>query len=122
MTKAADLIAILFLARELTHREHLKVQGKGSYAKHVALNEFYEGVVDFADKFAEVYQGKFGIIKDIPLAENEFAGDIIEVLRSQVEWIDRVRDEITDYRPLQNIIDEICGFYYSKLYKLEHLE
>ncbi len=122
MNKAAELIAILFLARELTHREHLKTSGRGSYAKHKALNEFYEGVVDLADKFAETYQGKNGIIEDIPLLENEFTGDLNAVLRQQVEWIDTHRDEVTDYRPLQNIIDEICCFYYEKLYLLETLE
>lgn len=122
MNKAAELIAIMFLGRELTHREHLKVTGPGSLAKHKALNEFYEGIVDLADKFAETWQGKYGIIEDIPLLENEFAGNINEVLRQQVEWIDANRDEVTDYRPLQNIIDEICGFYLEKLYLLDNLE
>ena len=122
MNKAAELIAIMFLGRELTHREHLKVTGQGSLAKHKALNEFYEGIVDLADKFAETWQGKYGIIEDIPLLENEFAGNINEVLRQQVEWIDANRDEVTDYRPLQNIIDEICGFYLEKLYLLDNLE
>ena len=122
MNKAAELIAIMFLGRELTHREHLKVTGPGSLAKHKALNEFYEGIVNLADKFAETWQGKYGIIEDIPLLENEFAGNINEVLRQQVEWIDANRDEVTDYRPLQNIIDEICGFYLEKLYLLDSLE
>ena len=122
MTKAGELIAIMFLGRELAHREHLKVRGQGSYAKHKALNEFYDGIVELADKFAETFQGKNGIIDDIPLLENEFTGNITEVLRQQVEWVDAHRDEVTDYKPLQNIIDEICGFYYAKLYLLENLE
>ena len=121
MNKAADLIAIMFLARELAHREHLKVSGPGSLAKHEAFNEFYDGIVELADKFAETYQGKYGIIEDIPLAENEFSGGCVEVLEAQVNWIDENRDSICDYRPLQNIIDEICGFYWAKLYKLKNL-
>ena len=122
MNKAAELIAIMFLGRELAHREHFKVTGPGSFAKHKALGEFYEGIIDLADKFAETWQGKYGIIDDIPLAENEFSGNINEVLRQQVEWIDANRDDVTDYRPLQNIIDEVCGFYYEKLYLLDNLE
>jgi len=122
MNKAAELIAIMFLGRDLAHREHLKVKGPGSFAKHKALGEFYEGIVDRADKFAETWQGKYGIIDDIPLLENEFSGNINEVLRQQVEWIDDNRDEVTEYRPLQNIIDEICGFYLEKLYLLDNLE
>lgn len=121
MNKAAEMIAIMFLGRELAHREHLKVSGPGSLAKHEALNEFYDGIVDLADKFAETYQGKYGIIEDIPLAENEFEGGCVEVLEAQVNWIDENRDDICDYRPLQNIIDEISGFYWAKLYKLKNL-
>lgn len=119
---AAELIAIMFLGRELAHREHLKVTGIGSFAKHKALNEFYDGIVDLADKFAEVYQGKNGIIQDIPLLENEFEGNINAVLRQQLEWIDKNRDKVTDYRPLQNIIDEVCSFYLEKLYLLDNLK
>ena len=63
---AANLIALLFLARDLTHRAHLKTN---SYAQHVALNEFYDAIVGFADTFAETYQGMKGIIANIPLAD-----------------------------------------------------
>lgn len=122
MNKAAELISILFLAGELARREHLKVKGKGSFAKHQAYGAFYDGIAVLGDRFAEAYQGKHGLIDEIPLAENEFAGDLIEILRKQVEWIDENRDSVTDYRPFQNIIDEICTFYYEKLYLLETLE
>lgn len=122
MNKAAELISILFLAGELTRREHLKVKGKGSLAKHQAYGAFYDGIAALGDRFAEAYQGKHGVIDEIPLAENEFSGDLIEILRKQVEWIDENRDSVTDYRPFQNIIDEICTFYYEKLYLLDTLE
>ena len=49
----------LFLARDVTHSAHLNTR---SYAKHVALNEFYDGIIDLADKFAEAYQGRHGLI------------------------------------------------------------
>lgn len=121
MTKAADMIAMLFLAGELTRREHLKVKGECSDARHRHLAEFYEGIVELADSFAEAYQGKHGVLDDIPLAENEFKGDIVAVLEAQVNWIDENRDELCDYRPFQAIIDEICIFYWKKLYKLKNL-
>ncbi len=53
------LIALLFFARDVTHREHLKTT---SYAQHVALNEFYEAIVGNADSIAEAYQGRNGIM------------------------------------------------------------
>lgn len=117
---AANLIALLFLARDLTHREHLKTT---SYAKHIALNEFYDSIVDLADTFAETYQGMKGIIANIPLADATGTGDIIAVLQQQVEWIEANRSDFSSNqeKPLQNIIDEICGQYYQTLYKLKNL-
>ena len=54
----------LFLARDVTHSAHLNTR---SYAKHVALNEFYDGIIDLADKFAEAYQGRHGLIQGAEL-------------------------------------------------------
>lgn len=116
-----QLIALLFLSRDLAHREHLKVQGPGSYARHKGLNDFYVNIVDLADKLAEAYQGRAGKpIADIPLLESKSDGDIADVLRKQLDWIEANRYDAvkkTD-TPLQNIIDEICGEYLSALYML----
>ena len=122
MIAAADFVSMLFLARELTHREHLKTT---SYAKHVALGDFYESVVEMADEFAEVYQGQYGIIKDIPLGENEFSGEIDDILESQLEWIEKLREKNFTKpidRPLQNLIDTICALYLRTIYKLRNLK
>lgn len=119
-----QLIALLFLARDLTHREHLRVNGPGSYAKHMALGEFYPAIVELADKLAEAYQGQNGIIEDLPLLDNEYGSDIVGVLDMHVKWIKSNRHlEISrDDSPLQNIIDEIVGQYLSTLYKLKFLQ
>ncbi len=47
--KTGMLIATLLLARDITHREHLKTR---SYAQHMALGDFYTGIVDLADSLA----------------------------------------------------------------------
>jgi len=60
MSKCNDFVGMLFLARDVAHSAHLNTR---SYAKHVALNEFYDGIIDLADKFAEAYQGKYGLIR-----------------------------------------------------------
>ena len=57
--KAAEFVGMLFLARDVTHSVHLNTR---SYAKHVALNVFYDEVIDKADAFAEAYQGRHGLI------------------------------------------------------------
>ena len=44
------LISLLFLARDLAHREHLRTD---SFAQHMALGEFYDEIIDNADAIAE---------------------------------------------------------------------
>ena len=46
------LISLLFLARDLAHREHLRTK---SFAQHMALNTFYNEIVENADAIAEAY-------------------------------------------------------------------
>ena len=121
MNNAANLISLLFLARDITHREHLKTR---SYAQHMALGDFYDAIIGLADTFAETYQGMFGIIDNIPLADNMSGPSIDVVLETQVQWIETNRDAFNSpkEKPLQNIIDEICGLYYTTIYKLENLK
>jgi hypothetical protein len=118
-----EFIAVLFLARDIAHREHLKVSGPGSYARHMALGAFYEGIVDLADSLAEAYQGRHGIIKTIPLLENEFPGAIVSSIQKQLDWIEanRYKAVSKDDTALQNIIDEIVALYLKTLYKLKNL-
>ena len=120
----AQYIAVLFLARDIAHREHLRVTGRGSYAKHEALGAFYESVIGLADSLAEAYQGRNGIIKDIPLLENEFPGEIVTSIKNQLQWLEsnRYKAVTKEDTPLQNIIDEIVSLYLSTLYKLQNLE
>lgn len=118
------LVATLFLARDIAHREHLKAKGAGSFAVHMALGSFYEGIVDLADTLTEVYQGRFCVLLDIPLATTEGENmSPLDTLRAQSEWLRRARYEAIDATEtaLHNIIDEIESLYYSTIYKLKFL-
>jgi len=118
--KCAEFVGMFFLARDVTHSVHLNTR---SYAKHVALNEFYDAIVDLADKFAEAYQGKYGLIGPIALMSAKKTSNVVEFLQDQADEIEKVRYDVVDKdcTPLQNIIDEIVGQYYSTLYKLKFL-
>lgn len=118
-----ELIALLFLARDLTHRAHLKATGPGSYAAHIALSDFYDGIIDKADAIAEAYQGQFAQLLDIPLLEGDTAAPIKDVLRKHLEWIaaNRYAACPREQTAIQNLIDEVVGLYQSTLYKLEFL-
>ena len=113
-------IGHLFLARDVTHSAHLNTR---SYAKHMALNEFYDSIIDLADKFAEAYQGRHGLIGPITLMSAKKTGNIIEFLEDSLKDVEDMRYKVCDKSDtaLQNIIDEIVGQYLSSLYKLKFL-
>jgi len=113
-------IGQLFLARDVTHSVHLNTR---SYAKHQALGSFYDEIIDLADKFAEAYQGKYGLIGPIALQSAKKTNNVVEFLEDQAKEIENTRYKVVDKEctPLQNIIDEILGLYYSTLYKLKFL-
>jgi DNA-binding ferritin-like protein len=116
----ADFIGTLFLARDVAHSTHLNTR---SFSKHSALNEFYDEIIELADKFAEAYQGKYGLIGPISLMSAKKTNNIVEFLEGQVDELEEMRYKVVDKEctPLQNIIDEIFGLYYSTLYKLKFL-
>ena len=120
MKKCADFVGLFFLARDVAHSVHLNTR---SYAKHVALNEFYDNIVELADKFSEAYQGRYGLIGPISLLSAKKTTNIIEFLEDQLAEIEATRYDVCDKTdtPLQNIIDEIVGQYLSTLYKLRFL-
>ena len=117
-----QLLATLFLSRDLAHREHLKTT---SYAQHVALGSFYDEIVDLADGLAEMYQGRHGIIKDIPLLDDESTSAVpADMLESHLKYIEKVRYTAIpkEETAIQNHIDTIVGLYLSTLYKLRNLK
>lgn len=113
-----EFIALLFMARDITHREHLKTK---SYAQHKALGKFYPKIIEFADKIAEAYQGCEGKLITIPYVKNTATGDVESILRSHLDWIAKNRKKLSDESSIQNIVDEIVGLYQSTLYKLKFL-
>lgn len=118
--KCAEFIGCLFLARDVAHSVHLNTR---SFAKHSALNGFYDGLIDLADKFAEAYQGRHGLIGPIALHSAKKTTNIVEFLEDSLAEIEKSRYTVCDRSDtaLQNIIDEIVGLYLSTLYKLKFL-
>lgn len=118
--KCNDFVGTLFLARDVAHSVHLNTR---SFAKHSALNSFYDEIVDLADKFAEAYQGRHGLIGPISLMSAKKTTNIVEFLEDSLADIEKMRYEVVEKTdtPIQNIIDEIVGLYLSTLYKLKFL-
>lgn len=119
-----DFLALLFFSREIAHREHLSTKSRSD---HLALGTFYDEIVDLTDSLAEAYQGRYGIVKDIPILNKVKGFDLsasslekMEVLLDQVEKTryDAANEEET---ALQNIIDEVVALFLSTIYQLRDL-
>lgn len=117
---ASQFVGQLFLGRNVAHSVHLNTR---SYSKHKALGHFYEDVIELADKFAEAYQGRHGLIGPIAIPASKKTTNIVEFLQEQVAEIEKCRYDVCEKTdtPIQNIIDEIVGLYLSTIYKLRFL-
>jgi hypothetical protein len=110
------LIDKMFAIRNAAHIEHWKTD---SYARHVALGDFYEEVIELTDKYVEAHQGTFGIIGDVE-GENK---DVAKIIHDEIIWLHENRETIAQGIPaLENIIDELSGLHMKTLYKLENLK
>ena len=120
---AVSLFSKLFESREMAHIYHLQVNGEqGSHAAHTALNEYYEGVLDFIDDLIETYQGQYGIVDGYETIDtNETrTKEKVEYFEGLVEFVKHGRKAISaEDTHLQNIIDEVVALIYRTLYKLK---
>lgn len=120
-----DFFSKLFEVRQVTHEYHLQVKGEGSYAAHVALNDLYDGILDFADELIETYQGQYGIVEEYKPIDNSAAKskDKIAYLEELTSFIKENRKAFAvEDTHLHNIIDEIVALVYKTLYKLKNLK
>jgi hypothetical protein len=118
MDYPAVFVSTLFHSGTNAHFMHLQTD---SYAKHKALQKYYEGIIDLADTWAEAYQGCYSIIKSYP-KDFHLATDPVKYLTGIKKFIDDIRTELPKETQLQNIVDEIAGFVDGTLYKLRDLK
>ena len=114
----------LFESREMAHIYHLQVSGEpGSHAKHTALGEYYDGVLDFIDSIIETFQGQYGIVEEYATIDTKETGskDTIEYFNELARFIKEERKCINaEDTHLHNIIDEVVALVYRTLYKLKY--
>lgn len=124
-SEPAKFVSKLFEARQMTHIFHLKATGDGAYAIHMALDAFYNGILELNDSLIEVYQGQYDIIENYEVINGEpSAQNPIEYLIQLAEFIKGTRQIafLAEDTHLQNIIDEIVALTYRTLYKLKNLK
>jgi hypothetical protein len=122
-----DLINALFAARDAAHKLHLKSR---SFAKHIALGELYEGLLDKIDELAEVWMGKHGVIDFGASSDNDFMQlsdtsqtDPVAFVRQLAAFVESVKSILPkEETHILNIWGEIISIVYRAKYKLENLQ
>ena len=118
------LFSKLFESREMAHIYHLQVNGDmGSHAKHTALNDYYEGVLELIDSIIEAFQGQYGIVEEYDVIDTSEtrSKDTIEYFNELARFIKEERKCINlEDTHLHSIIDDIVVLLYKTLYKLKY--
>lgn len=116
-----ELISRVFYARNVAHFEHWTASGVGAYARHKALGEFYEEVINALDDLVEAYQGAFELVGAIRAPKTK-ADEILLILVEDAQWIEKNHEKICKGNSaVANLIDTLTGVYLSTTYKLRNL-
>lgn len=117
--KMAELIEKCFASRTLAHIAHLTTN---SFAKHIALNDFYDDIVNEVDDIAENYIGIFGPLKGLKCCCADMPDSIVNYIQAEMEWIDNNRIFISKAnKTIENLLDGLLAKYSKVLYKLKQL-
>lgn len=116
-----ELIAKVFATRNAAHLHHWSAKGDGSYARHEALGDFYNDVIEKIDGIVEIYQGAHGLVGTVG-SNTPVGKDFSRHLTDEAKWIDDNREAISrDICAIENALDELAGIYYRTAYKIKNL-
>ena len=120
----SKFISKLLESREMAQVYHWTVKGDmGSHAAHLALQTYYEEVIEFIDDIVEIYQGQYGLIEgyDIIDTTDSKSKDRLDYFKEAVEFVKSERTCIkSEDTHIHNIIDELIALQYKTIYKLTY--
>lgn len=117
--QAAEFIRMCLETRTAAHMLHLQTK---SFAMHMALGEFYDGLLGLTDDLAETYQGQYGVIESYPDKATPKFNDPEKLVTAFIRWVGENRKDFAPDSHLQNIIDEIVALANRTRYKLVNLK
>lgn len=123
-TMVAACAMELMNARNSFHKLHLKVTGIGSYAAHVAIGDFYDGLPGHADTLVEGYQGvseKILTCKDVAPRTLDTVADGVDYLRDIYAMVTKLQGKLP-YSEIVNNLDLVKDSINSTKYKLLFLK
>jgi hypothetical protein len=115
-----EFVGMLLHSATITHFMHLRTT---SYATHVALAGYYDGIVEATDSLAEAWQGCYGeLIDNYPTMFSNPSVEPLAYLISLKDYVAQNRGQISEESNIQNEIDTIATLIDSTIYKLKFLK
>lgn len=106
----------LLQSRDVAHLIHLN---NGPYSTHIALNDYYDKIVDVIDKLVEDYQGLYGLVP-ISVPESVLEDPII-YFNDLFHYVRKCQSIFKDGHIIATI-DEVLSLISSLLYKVKFLK
>jgi hypothetical protein len=108
-----------FVAQSLAVRTaaHILHLTANSYARHVALADFYEALVDLVDRYAEIHMAEAGAVSYPSLVPPR--GEAVSVLQDYLELVRVELAEDGSNKTKETILAEIEELTLRTLYKLK---
>lgn len=120
MESIAKFLGTLMSSRTQAHIFHLQTP---SFAAHKALDEYYSEIVDLIDSYAEMSQGRYGIIRGYQMTNQILEDDsVLKYFSGLQKFVDSIRAQLPQDGELNNTVDEISGLISSTIYKLKFLK
>ena len=106
-----ELLTDMFAMADMAHTAHLATR---SYAQHMALGEFYEGVREQTDAIVE---SMIGLGHTAPTVTG---GPILKQIADKYEYLANNREACCQgLTELENLYDELLAVYVRAIYKLK---
>jgi hypothetical protein len=103
----------------VTHMMHWATR---SYAAHKALEMYYTGIPELIDTIVESYQGKFGLIGDMPMTFTTVpVDDALTYMDILKQFVETSRIMLPDESEIQNEIDNVASLIDGVLYQIRFL-
>jgi hypothetical protein len=120
MEQLGKFLGTLMSSRTQAHIFHLQTS---SYAAHKALNKYYDDVVELIDAYAEMAQGRYGIIRGYQMTTQIMEDDsVLKYFTGLQKFVDSIRASLPQDGELNNTVDEISALISSTIYKLKFLK
>ena len=119
MEQFGTLIGTLMQSRNQAHIYHLQTT---SFAKHMALQAYYEGIIPLIDGLVETYQGTYGILRGYKMAASIKEDDNpVMYFEGLSKFFEALKPSLPQDSFLVNQYDEVSALIQSTKYKLKFL-